>query len=810
MAGPWEQYQQPATPSGPWTQYANAPLVKPPMQGSVVSQEGNLAEPYGGGAYGLIGLTETGLGMTTGLAGSVAGGLRGLYSLATGEGSGTAADKVRATQEALTYQPRTQTGQQITEMVAIPGELAARAGGAVGTAVGNVVGPQTGVAFGAAGEILPAIGLTLLGGSGALAGARNRRARQQQLQNEANVTASYVDAGRIEAAQTANRLGIAVDPAVSNPTVSNKLRTGLAGGRDVNAVLARSNEPKWTALSKEGIGLSITADLRKKATFDDAIAEVVRVPYGEIRNLGALTVDDAVVSRLNALPKTVLIGRGGMEGVTAPLINDAVAKINAGLTGASALENIQSLRQDARRALAPEKKGNEVTKEARASADISLGIAAELEAIIESNLATTAQIAAYRTARTKAGQIYDVERATNKATGQVDPAVFAQLVRDGKPVSGIVADIGNVAANFPKIAEIGATGAPAWQRYLTRSGPAGTIGYGIGSMFGTPGMGALIGAGIGGIGEAASGLSARRMTRPGYQAARAVPPDYRPPVNALTPAATANLPAIYQQQGSLSPGYSPDWVNVNPNRVVSPPSAQYSAPPGYNPLQLNAPVLTELQNNALNVAKARERQSGTAAYADELAARAAAEAEAARRVPAGTGQVYELDPVTGRLKSASEGLRGATPDLMASTGSPLTSAVDKLSTGRAFAMSAEERIAWNTRKVDLESAVPGFSKLSDKAVAERMMDRQWVSDAVAKAREQARGFDEIAKRAESADKVRAASIQRDRLMDVAELLNEQLSNMPSTKTKTQGPKTREAQRNALRGNEENRNRLAAP
>lgn len=764
-----------------------APLVEPPMRGSALG-----------------GLVETGVGMTTGLAGSVAGGLRGLYSLATGEGSETAADKVRATQEFFTYQPRTKQGQAMTAVTSMPGELAARAGGAVGTAVGNVVGPQTGVAFGAAGEILPAIGLTLLGGGGALAGARNRTARQQQLQNEANVTGSYVDAGRIEAAQTANRLGVAVDPAVSNPTVSNKLRTGLAGGRDVNAVLARSNEPKWTALSKEGIGLPITADLRKKATFDDAIAEVVRVPYGDIRNLGALTVDDAVVSRLTALPKTVLIGRGGMEGVTAPLINDAVAKINSGLTGASALENIQSLRQDARRALAPEKKGNEVTKEARASADISLGIAAELEAIIESN-STPAQIAAYRTARTKVGQINDVKRATNTATGQVDPAVFAQLVRDGKPVSGIVADIGNVAANFPKIAEVGATGAPAWQRRLTRSGPAGTIGLGIGSMFGMPVTGAVVG---GGIGEAASALSARLMTRPGYQAARAVPPDYRPPVNALAPAATANLPAVYQQQGSFSPGYSPDWVNVNPNRVVSPPSAQYSAPPGYNPLQLNAPVLTELQNNALNVAKARERQSGTAAYADELAARAAAEAEAARRVPAGTGQVYELDPITGRLKSASEGLRGATPDLMASTGSPLASAVDKLSTGRAFAMSAEERIAWNTRKVDLESAVPGFSKLSDKAVAERMMDRQWVSDAVAKAQEKARGFDEIGKRAESADKVRAARIERDRLMGVAELLNEQLSNMPSTKTKTQGPKTREAQRNALRGNEENQNNLA--
>ena len=99
-----------------------------PRQGSAVRQEDDLAEPLGGnGAYGLIGVAETGIGMAGGFLGSAAGGLRGLYSLATGEGSETAADKVRATQEFWTYQPRTKQGQAMTEVVAIPGELAARA-----------------------------------------------------------------------------------------------------------------------------------------------------------------------------------------------------------------------------------------------------------------------------------------------------------------------------------------------------------------------------------------------------------------------------------------------------------------------------------------------------------------------------------------------------------------------------------------------------------------------------------------------------------------------------------------------------------
>ena len=89
-----------------------------------------------------------------------------------------------------------------------------------------------------------------------------------------------------------------------------------------------------------------------------------------------------------------------------------------------------------------------------------------------------------------------------------------------------------------------------------------------------------------------------------------------------------------------------------------------------------------------------------------------------------------------------------------------------------------------------------------------MMDRQWVSNAVTKAREQARGFDEIAQRAETAANSRAASIQRDRLMDLAEALDERLSILPSVKPKAQGPKTRAAQRNALRGDDENQNKLA--
>ena len=279
--------------------------------------------------------------------------------------------------------------------------------------------------------------------------------------------------------------------------------------------------------------------------------------------------------------------------------------------------------------------------------------------------------------------------------------------------------------------------------------------------------------------------------------------------NALAPAVeeSSMLPAIYAQQGTVLPPneYVPNWVS---KRNVVEPDIRVNPPPEITNPRLAAPITSEMENNWANIGKQRERQYTAAATADQLAAQRAAEAEAAQRVPTGTGQVYDIDPITGRLKSASEGLKGATPDTITSTGHTLASAVDKLSSGQAFALSAEERIAWAKSKTDLASVAPEFSKLSDKAVAERMMDRQWVSNAVIKAREQARGFDEIAKRAEGAAAVRKATIERDRLMDLADSLDEQLSTMPLTKPKMQGPKTRAAQRNALRGDDENQNRLA--
>jgi hypothetical protein len=155
-----------------------------------------------------------------------------------------------------------------------------------------------------------------------------------------------------------------------------------------------------------------------------------------------------------------------------------------------------------------------------------MGVANAYEKMIDANVKDPQVLADLQAARTKMAQIYDIDRATDFATNKVDPRVFAKMVSEGKPMTGIAGDIGKIAANYPEIAKTGTKN--SLEATLTRSGLAGTLGYGLGTLVGSPVMGSIIG---GGAGFVAGRAGAKIMASPEYQAARAIPKDYRP--NAL-------------------------------------------------------------------------------------------------------------------------------------------------------------------------------------------------------------------------------------------------------------------------------------
>jgi hypothetical protein len=240
----------------------------------------------------------------------------------------------------------------------------------------------------------------------------------------------------------------------------------------------------------------------------------------------------------------------------------------------------------------------------------------------------------------------------------------------------------------------------------------------------------------------------------------------------------------------------------DPNRPdARQPMAQGQAPAPVNALRLGLDQAPEVTAR-LRAEDARRARMAQTAEAQGLAA------EASARAPTRGGTILDLDPVSGKLTPASQGIRGATPETFQNYMSSLKTAVDKVTSKQNFNLTAAEKIAWEKTKFDLAEIDPGFRALSDKAIAERMMDRKWVDGAVAKAREQARAFEEIAKRAKTDADIRAAQASREKMLDVAEMMEENLrAPRADASRKQQGPKTRAAIQNNMITNRTNRNAL---
>jgi hypothetical protein len=800
-------------------QYGSAvPQVTP--QGQVIRQPDAIPGQRPSMQDVLGGIVETPLALGTGMIAAPVAAIAGVGRSLTGGQYGTQ-EGVRQGQEfagkvqqALTYQPQTRGGQasmqtigEVTEpLQAIPFSQGATAAALAPSAIrqaGNIARTEAGVLKEAIGEI-PSV----------------------KASKETKIADSYARGPQIDAAKLAQKYEIALDPAVSNPTAANRVRSALVGEGELDFKLSSANEPKWTAIAKKDLGLGKETQLTSPKVFDDIRArDDIAGPYKVVAEIPSIRVPENAFQKLDDLQVTPLFGDTGQAATTNAYLANLKTQLTEGGNGAKLLKSIQQMRQEAQNVYRADKAGTPIDPSARAAADAKMNAARVLEEMIDDNISNIGARDAFIKARTKMAQTYDWERSTDFATGKIDPQVLAKLASEGKPLSGTAAELAQIAANYPEVSRIGASAKTALPR-LTRAGIGGMTGFLAGSAMGGPVAGIVAGAALSDI---ARRVAAKNMLSPSYQSKRAVPKDYRPeapPVNALRPVepGQSNIVPFDPRNALVEPEIRPNFVfgrgeapvDVRPINVTRAPDIEGPQ----RPFTRNIPPQLEAPSPQSTTARLRSEEDFRTRMA-KMAETEGLAAEGRGRAPTSGEVLFDLDPITGQLRPASQGIRGATPETFQDYTATLRSATSKISSGQKFALDAAEKVAFDKTRVDLAEVAPGFKALNDRAIADKMMDRNWVQETLQRAREKDAAFAEIESRARSpelmgaraesaknAEMLRQATEARDRVKSSIELLEDQLRQMrPDTSRKQQGPKTRAAKRNALRGDDEILNKL---
>ena len=696
------------------------------------------------------------------------------------------------------YQPRTEEGQRYLQNI---GEAASKTG-MQGVPLPMLADLSRGVSAATSAAPLSAQVSTVT----KMPFEKRIQAKRESLSAE-----SYAKAPQLDAIAEAQRLKIALNPTDVDPSVISRAYSAAAGPRGPEA-LALANKPRVTEIAKTELGIGPTTSLTSEA-YSTARANLAK-PYDEVRKLPTMVADEIAIKNLNDLRKNdKLIGGEGVAKKVNKLVDDAVAKTQAGLTGAEVLENVRALRADAKKIY-----GNQnATPKQVAVADANLAIANQLESMIESNITNPKLLDQFRDARQKMARTYVYEGATDFNTGMVDVSKLARITAKDNALTGDIASLGKIAGNFPDVFTTTAASKFYDLPRLTRSGLGGATGALIGSPFGVPGS--IIGMAAGtALGEFGGGLAAKRMASPKYQAGLTLQ-DYRIPTNQLAataapiPQSQAVVPfdprnALVQPNEIV--GYTQDGSPITaaqafsrPNFIMTRPGPEVRTGVQPTPPQLAAPSA----QGTINTLRAEDvRRAGVSRTLGQQAEAQQAAAEAAARKPAGGEVILDVDPITGRMREASQGVKGATPETFRNLSS-LDEAAKKVTAGKMFDLTAAEKVAWEKTTVDIKDLGPGYTKLDDKAIAQKMMDREWVAQAYAKAREKAAMFDDIAKRAANEQTKFDAGVKRDQMLDLLSTLEDNLRKPRPTSSGGQGPKTREAIRNKLAGGE-NKNALS--
>lgn len=319
-----------------------------------------------------------------------------------------AGDRVRQVQEALTYQPRGGFARGVVGGISYPFEkfagMADAAGGRVAEATGS---PAVGAAVN-----------TAIQGAPMLAGKILQKPAQTALTNaEARATAAKnMNSAKDAYWAAAKDEGYVVPPSAVRGSIVGSAVEGVAGKAALSQEAALRNQQVTNKIGRREAGLADDAPITEGTL--DAARQTMLGPYREVAALStraATAIEEMKIARREA--------KGWWQHYNKELHPDSLKKAQSFDTKAAMYEKLIE---------------HEATRTGRA------GLLAEL-----------------REARVKLAKNYDVERALNVGSTDLDARIWGRMLDKGKPLSGGLETAARFSEGFNSLLTRESSGVPA-------------------------------------------------------------------------------------------------------------------------------------------------------------------------------------------------------------------------------------------------------------------------------------------------------------------------------------------------------------
>ncbi len=247
-----------------------------------------------------------------------------------------------------------------------------------------------------------------------------------------------------DAATKAHENGYVIPPVDLVPNSLEEVVGGIGGKIKTAQVASQRNQSVTNSLVKQALGLGEDQDLNL-STLAQLRSDAAQ-QYEPVASTGIVTPSASYSDAIDAAVAPYLNQQRSFPNRKLPaLVDDILSLKTDQFDAGDALSTIRVLRNDADAAY---RSGDGMAGKAYKSASQAL------EDAIDEHLVTTGApsdlLDAYRGARQKIAQTFTVQRALNPTTGNVSAPKLASELARGKPLTGELQTVAQVAQAFPK------------------------------------------------------------------------------------------------------------------------------------------------------------------------------------------------------------------------------------------------------------------------------------------------------------------------------------------------------------------------